>query len=183
MGKVLEILRKYKIGAKQSEPLQQNQNQVERRIQDLKADLTKCMDRTGTPAKFWLICLLHLVFLYNHLSYDVLKNRTPIEVATGIKPDVSCFLNYHWWQPVYYLDDNGEFPSESKEKLGRWCGVAENIGDTLTYWMLTDDTEQLIARSVIRPVTEEHRNNVQTWITSVMSQRMFQAIEKRRVRR
>ena len=59
---------------------------------------------------------------------------------------------------MYYLDDNGEFPSGFKEKLGRWCGLAENIGDTLTYWILTDDTEQLIARSVIRPVTEEHRN-------------------------
>ena len=38
------------------------------------------------------------------------------------------------------------------------CGVAENIGDTLTFWILTDDTDQLIARSVLRPVEDNNPN-------------------------
>ena len=158
-GKVTQdILRNYCIGSKYSEPLQQNQNPAERRIQDLKNDVSKCMDRTNTPERFWLICLLHIVFLYNMVSYASLGDKTSIEVATGVKPDASPVLSYTWWQPVYYLDDDGEFPSQSREKRGKWCGVAQNIGDTLTYWVLTDDTEQLVSRSVLRPVTEEDRN-------------------------
>ena len=97
-------------------------------------------------------------FLHNHLSYQSLDGKTPLQVATGIVPDISYFLSYHWWQPVYYLDDDGGFPSQSKEKRGRWVGVAENIGDTLTYYVLTDDTQQVIARSVLRPVTNNDQN-------------------------
>ena len=136
-----EILRQYHIGIMYSEPHQQNQNQCERKIQDIKADVRRCMDRTGTPAKFWLLCLLYTVFLHNHLSHPSLDGKTPLHVALGSKPDISCLLTYHWWQPVYYLDDDGGFPSESREKRGRWVGVAENIGDTLTYYILTDDTQ------------------------------------------
>ena len=62
-----------------------------------------------------------------------------MEVATGVKPDISALLTYHWWQPVYYLEDEASFPSESKEKRGRWAGVAENVGDTLTYIIVSDD--------------------------------------------
>ena len=30
-------------------------------------------------------------------------------------------------------------------------GVADSVGDDLTFWILTDDTDQVIARSVLRP--------------------------------
>ena len=56
------------------------------------------------------------------------------------------------------MDDDGKFPSGSKEKRGRWVGVAENIGNTLTYLILSDDTEKVVARSILRPVTEEDFN-------------------------
>ena len=116
------------------------------------------MDRTGTPAKFWLLCLLYIVYLYNHISFQSNGEKTPLEVATGVVPDISSILAYHWWQPVYFMDDDGKFPSSSKEKRGRWVGVAENIGDTLTYLILSDDTEKVVARSILRPVTEEDFN-------------------------
>jgi len=141
-----EILLQYKIGSKYSETGQQNQNKAEHTIQDIKADTAKCMDRTGTPAKYWLICMLHIVYLYNMLSFLSLGGKTPIEVATDVMPDISPVLTYCWWQPIYYLDDDGKFPLDTKEKRGRWCGVAENIGDTLTYWILTNDTKKLIVQ-------------------------------------
>ena len=146
------------IGSKFSEPYQQNQNPCERRIQDLKSDLSTCMDRTGTPAKFWLLCLLYIVYLYNHVSFASNEGKTPLEVATGVKPDISALLAYYWWQPVYYLEDDTGFLSETKEKRGRWAGVADNVGDALTYIIVSDDTEKAVYRSVIRPVTDEDVN-------------------------
>jgi hypothetical protein len=56
-------------------------------------------------------------------------------------------------QPVYYEDHEMGFPSRSIEKRGRWAGVCNHIGDTLTYWVLTDDTQQLIVRSNVRAAT------------------------------
>ena len=77
-----------------------------------------------------------------------------LQKITGYIQDSSQFINFHWWQPVYYLDPDPGFPSESKEKLGHWVGIADNTGDFLTYQVLTDDTKQVINVSDIRPVTE-----------------------------
>ena len=42
-------------------------------------------------------------------------------------------------------------PSQTKEKTGPWYGVADDYGDGLTYWVLTDDTKKLIFISDIHP--------------------------------
>ena len=161
---VKDILRHFCIGAKTSEPNQQNQNPAERRVQDVKNGTRAVMDRTGTPAKFWLLCMLYVVSVFNVLVHDVTPSTvsmTPIEIATGQKPDISAFLAYRWWEPVYYYDDSGEFPA-TREKLGRWVGVSDDCGDVLTYWILTNDTEQVIARSVIRTALDENTQNLRS---------------------
>ena len=72
-----------------------------------------------------------------------------MQKVTGYVQDTSKCLHYHWWQQVYYLDHDAPYPSQSQEKLGRWCGLADDHGDVLTYWVLTDDTKQLILVSDI----------------------------------
>ena len=157
---VHEILRHYKIGQYLTEPEQQNQNPAERRIQDIKNDVNRMMDRTGTPAEFWLLCTLFVVYVANLLSVESLGFLTPTQMACGYIPDVSALLHFRWWEPVYYLDDDGHFPSDSKEKAGRWVGVAEHVGDALTWWVLTDDTKQVIPRSVVRSALDTKQLNL-----------------------
>ena len=101
-----ELLRQYCIGHKMSEPYQQNQNPAERRIQDVKA-------RTN-----WLLWLPYVTQLLNILSLESLNQATPTQLACGFLPDVSAFLHFKWWEPVYYLDDDGSFHNDSKERLG-----------------------------------------------------------------
>ena len=149
-SKITDILRQYYIGQYLSEPHQQNQNPPERRIQDVKKMTNVIMDRTGTPAVFWLLCILYVIGLLNHLSDATLDNKTPLESAYGTPPDISAYLNFHWWQPVLYRMENPHFPSTSIEGHGRWVGVAETQGDALTYLILTDDTKQVIVRSMVR---------------------------------
>jgi hypothetical protein len=154
---VQDILRHYNVRQEFSEPNQQNQNPAERRIQDVKHSVEATMDRTNTPAEYWLLCTLFIVYLFNLLALDSLGGLTPTQVACGYVPDISALLHFRWWEPVYYLDDDGSFPSDSKEKLGRWVGVAENVGDALTWWILTEDTKKVIPRSVVRSAL--HTNN------------------------
>jgi hypothetical protein len=78
-----------------------------------------------------------------------LGGMTPIEKTHNYKPDISAILNFHWWEPVLAHQHDRHFPSESREELCRWVGVAENTGDVLTYLLLTEDTGQLIKGSVI----------------------------------
>jgi hypothetical protein len=66
-----------------------------------------------------------------------------------VTPDISALLSFHFYEPVYYLDIEEPTPY-SKEKAAYWLGVAHNVGDALTYHILTDDTQQVIQRSVVR---------------------------------
>ena len=115
------------------------------------------MDRTNTPTNLWYLCLEYVVYVLNHLATKSLKWRTPIEAATGDTPDISNLLQFHWYESVYYYDPSSPYPLP-KEKVGRFLGVAENVGDTLTYKILTSDTQEVIYRSVVRPIDAENAN-------------------------
>ena len=83
------------------------------------------------------------------MAHPQLNWCTPMEKGLGVTPDISPFLQFEWYEPVLFLNNNDGFPS-TKERKGYWCGPTENVGDAMTYWILTDDTKQLIARSNVR---------------------------------
>ena len=157
--KVKEILNWYSIDDHQCEPHHQHQNYAERVIQEILRYVQVCMERTGTPPNCWLLCLLYVVELMNHLARDSLDGKTPIEAAFNYKPDVSPYLYVHWWQPVYYgTEETKKFPSKSKEKLGRIVGVAWNKGDLMTFMVLDDQTKKVHFQSNVRPVDKDNPN-------------------------
>jgi hypothetical protein len=147
------VLRNYGIGDASSEPYYKNQNAAEREIQDVVKDLDLVMQVTNTPATLWPLCVEHIVMVKNHLIRESLGNRTPIEQRTGQTPDISKFLPFRWYEPVYYLN------SEGQEELGRWAGVAEHVGDELTYVVISDATGQAMYRSDIRTALDHNAPN------------------------
>ena len=72
--------------------------------------------------------------------------------------DISAFLEYRFYEPVLYLDTDETFPS-SKEKPGWWVGVANNVGDAMTFKILTEDSHKVVHRSVIRPAKDDRFKN------------------------
>jgi hypothetical protein len=84
-----------------SEPEQQNQNPCKRCIQDIKKLVESLMDHTGTPAKYWLLCLMFNMYLFNRLALNQLDGKTLFEKSHAYKPDISAFLAFCWWEPVY----------------------------------------------------------------------------------
>ena len=73
---------------------------------------------------------------------------TPIQFKSGVTPDISAYLQFTFWQPILYLDHESEWPA-SKERSGRWVGLAQSIGDLLTFWTLDDQSKYILARSVL----------------------------------
>ena len=94
-----------------------------------------------------------VVYVLNHLAHETLGGKTPLQAAFGVTPDVLALLAFYWFQRVFYYTPDAKFP-KSKERAGRLVGIAENVGDALTFLVLTDDTNQVIARSVLRPVDD-----------------------------
>ena len=115
------------------EPNHQHQNYTEWHIQEVKKISIVVMDRVGAPNCLWLLCLKYVCTLLNHLSTPSLDHRTPIEKAFGVTLDISGVLQFYFYQPIFYLDANKPAFPKSKELLGHWVGLTENIGDALTY--------------------------------------------------
>jgi hypothetical protein len=135
-----------------SEPYNQQQNPVESRaIKYLKDHVHVLLDRTGAPDAAWYsaaqyICEIHNILSNKHLPNDM----TPRQFREGVTTDISPWLQFEFYQCILYLDNENSWPS-SKERAGRWMGVCENIGDFLTFWVLDDQSKQLLSRSVVRP--------------------------------
>jgi hypothetical protein len=51
---------------------------------------------------------------------------------------------------VNYLNPEEIYP-KTKEKTGYWLGPVPSVGDFLTYYIYTDDKEQIITQSVTHP--------------------------------
>jgi hypothetical protein len=141
-----------------SEPYNQQQNPVESRaILYIKNHVHVLLDRTGAPDAAWFHCAKYLCEIHSILSNKNLPNgMTPKQFRTGVTTDISPWLQFQFWQAILYLDNESSWPS-SKERAGYWLGVSENIGDFLTYWILDDQTKQVLSRSVVRPYNRNKR--------------------------
>ncbi len=96
-NKVQDILRTYNIRDWQSEPYHQNQNPAEWRYRTIKAWTNTIMNRTGAPANCWLLCLMYVCYVLNHLATISLGGFTPLQVLYGITPDISIMLLYTFY--------------------------------------------------------------------------------------
>ena len=77
-AKVVDVLRMYKCGNYMSEPEHQHQNFAENRIRTLKDTSNRIMDRTGALAYTWLLCLIYVASLLNHLANANLEDLPPL---------------------------------------------------------------------------------------------------------
>eukprot|EP00957_Ditylum_brightwellii_P166761 12693742-Ditylum_brightwellii.AAC.1 len=53
--------------------------------------------------------------------------------VTGETPDISCWLDCEFYDPVWYWDDP---ISPDNPQMGRWLGIAQCIGTDLCYFIL-----------------------------------------------
>ena len=116
------------------------------------------MSRFNVPACCWFLCMVYICFVLNHTVDPNLGDgtMTPFMMATFEMSDISPITAFHFWEKVYFLEDvkDQSIPSKPKERAGRFVGIAENIGHQMTFLILTNDTEELIARSIVRSALE-----------------------------
>jgi hypothetical protein len=84
-----------------------------------------------------------------------LHDRVPSEAIEGNIPDISEYAQFDWYEYVWYLDPVVKFPDEAK-KLGRWIGVAHDVGSPMTFWILPVSCK-VIARLTVSSLTEDKR--------------------------
>ena len=91
-NKVMDIIRAYHISNWHSEPYHQNQNPAEWRYKTIRSWTNTVMNRSGAPANCWLLCLIYVCYLLNHIACTALDGKIPLLALTGITPDISIIL-------------------------------------------------------------------------------------------
>jgi hypothetical protein len=123
--RVKDILRTYCIKDWQSEPYKGNQNFAERGWKDTKTRFKNAMNANGVPPNVWLLLLTYICEIQNHTAIESLKWHTPTEWLLGYMPDITVFLQFRFYEPVYYATYDAKFPSNSSESLGRFVGIGQ----------------------------------------------------------
>jgi hypothetical protein len=142
-----------------TEPGSPWQNRAKGEIREVKKQTFCIMSRTKASKRLWDFAANYVCDIRCKTARPLWKlmGRTPWEMVTGDTPDISKWIEFDWYQPVWYHEP-GDFPNNDKERVGRWLGISHRIGQALCYWILPVSGEP-IARTTVRPWTDDcHRD-------------------------
>ncbi len=71
---------------------------------------------------------------------------------SGETIDISEWLDFGFYDRVWYWDQKKMDMTEEQAKIGRWLGIAHRVGSDMTYWVLTE-SGKVIARSTVQHIT------------------------------
>jgi hypothetical protein len=81
------------------------------------------------------------------------SGRTGIEQVSGDMPDISEWLDFEFYDLVWYWDAPHLDMTEENPKLGRWLGVAHRVGSDMCYWIINENGN-VLARTTVQHVPE-----------------------------
>jgi hypothetical protein len=136
-GRFASIAKEYRIKQHQTEPYSRWQNRAKASIRELKWGIKRITLRARSPKRLWDYCGEWVAAVRRLTAHEIpgLQGRVPSEVIEGNTPDISEYAQFDWYQYVWYLDPAMPFPGDAK-KLGRWIGVAHDVGSPITFWVL-----------------------------------------------
>ena len=155
----VKATRKYRIKTSTIEPHSPWQNKAEGQIRIVKGRALRRAARRRVPKRLWDYGLVYEAQIYSRTAGT--DGRTGMERLTGDTPDISDWIDFEFYDLVWY-----RFNQDDKApKIGRWLGVANAIGSALNYWILTHNGNIISRTTVQHPTaTEVQKPEVQTMI-------------------
>ena len=78
--------------------------------------------------------------------------RPGIESLLGQTVDISEWLDFDFYDRVWYWDHQKTDMNTEQARIGRWLGIAHRVGSDMTYWILTK-AGHVVARSTVQHIT------------------------------
>ena len=165
----MKQVRKHDINYHIIEPDSPNQNPCEHTIGELRRKWFRLMIRKHIPEQLWDYGMSWVAetMCLTYTSAGKLTGCIPMAEVTGEGVDISEYLDFSFYDQVWYKDNGGLSPP----KPGRWLGVASRTGKLMTYHILQDNGK-VLARSTVQRVT-----NLEKKTADVRS--IFQDFDKR----
>jgi hypothetical protein len=145
----MRTVRRFHINLHQSEPHSPQQNRVEGTIRELKRRWNRIMSQFNVPYQFWDYALVYVSETMSRTSNSiyVLHGRTPYERVTGDTPDISEWIDFAFYQFVWFK----LHPGVESPELGRWLGVSHRVGSDMCFWILNKNA-RVLSRTTVQPV-------------------------------
>ena len=105
------------------------------------------MDRSGAPAKVWLLCLIWVCYVLNRTSTASLGGNDPMKQMTGNTTDTTNLFRFTFWEEILFHRPEQKFPSDSTEVIERIVRFSENVGNDMCYQMYNPATNKVIHTS------------------------------------
>jgi hypothetical protein len=117
------------------------------------------MRKTNAPLSLWDYCCSLVARIKNLTAnnYYAAQGRTPMEILIGDTPDISEYMAFHWYQPIWYID-GASFPDD-KKKIGRWLGVSHRVGQAMCFWILTENAT-VISRTSVQAISRDELKTI-----------------------
>ncbi len=150
----MKEVNRLKIRLRRSEAGRSNQNYAaEREIGELKKRWRNRMLKRKVPPRLWDYGLIYESNILNRIPRGQ-QQRTGIEMVTGETPDISEWIDFEFYDRVWYYDQKKIEIDGSGRRLARWLGVAHRVGSDLCYWLLLE-SGKIIARTTVQHVVRD----------------------------
>jgi Reverse transcriptase (RNA-dependent DNA polymerase) len=147
-----------KVRLKRAEVGRSNQNYAaEREIGELKKRWRNRMIRKKVPKRLWDYGLIYEAGILNRIPRGN-SGRTGLEIVTGETPDISEWIDFEFYDRVWFYDHKKIEMDSTGKRLARWLGIAHRVGSDLCYWLLLSNGK-VLARTTVQHVTREDMLN------------------------
>jgi hypothetical protein len=148
----VSITHKLHIPLKQTEAYTPRQNRAEFVIGELKRRWRSNLANKDVPKRLWDYGIIYEAEILSRIARGP-DGRTGIERVTGETPDISEWLDFGFYDLVWYWDDPNSKDDSKKATIGRWLGISHHIGSNMCYWILTK-AGRVISRTTVQHVTD-----------------------------
>jgi hypothetical protein len=145
-SKFQKLCRKHEIPLQIGEP-NRHQNPCEPHIGAVRKKWFQLMTRNQVPKRLWDYGFKYICEVKSRIVSSRFGNngRPPLEMITGETVDLSEYLDFGFYQWVYFKSGARAL---GENTLGRWLGVAHRIGNAMCYYVIDSKGEILVTSTV-----------------------------------
>ena len=146
-----ETVRRHRIIMKWVEKGRHTQNhRAEREIGILRQRWRLKKAERNIPSRLWDYGMVYEGEVLSRISRGITE-RPGLEEITGETVDLSEWLDFSFYDIVWYHDDPGTKNDDNSKHLGRWLGISHRVGSLMCYWILTK-SGHVVSRTTVQHV-------------------------------
>ncbi len=109
------------------------------------------------PRRLWCFGLEHQARLMNFIPRGR-NEQSGYEMITDKTLDISEYLDFDFYDLVWYWRQPHPSLSEHDRELAQWMGVAHRVGSDMCYWLMPVSGVPVVNSSVQHVMADERRN-------------------------